>query len=765
MSPRRHVPHLLLSFLPAATLLAVALVVPLSAGADCVPYAARLRWVQRLAEPDTVTLLAAAGDVLLDAVPGRGVRLRRGVGAAAGDWLGDVPADTVLALAAAGGDGWLADAVGLRRFPLVPDPAAELSAAAPLPAAAPDSALPAVSPAADRLAAWPGWALWLIPGADRSLLLAYRSVGTAAPVPADSLMLPGGLTALAAAGSLAVAVGSGDTSLVVLSRGTDGAPRRRGAWRGAPLLRAAPAGDRLAAVGEGTLRLFDLADPDAPRLTGARADTTAWRALAWCGLRLLAAAAGRLVVWDAGNGDPVPLGGFSLDAQRLAAGEGFTYAAAGRAVQVWAPRDGWLAAATASRPPGAGAVVAVAAAAGSLLVAAGEEAGEPVLWTALRKPDGSLAWLGAAPLTAPPRDLAAAPGVAVVLADSAHAALLTVVALPPAGVPQPAGRLWLAGEPRRVSLDGSVAVAALAARGGGTVNRLLLVDVSDPRAPALLDQAGLPYATHGLAAAADHRVWLSGEDGHQGYVEWFDIADPRHPRLLESWLLSRLYRDLQPLPGTPWLAAVGDGGALELAERTPDGFLVPRAVLWLPDDDADRLAVAGRTAVTGGAVPVVLDLADPRHPAVKAGLSTPAPAGALRPAAAGSLLAAAAGAAGLAVLPPPCGSTVVTPPPPGDGPPRRPPPGLRLDPPFPNPGNPGLAAVVHLDRPGPLRAVVVDLAGRVVRRLWDGPAAAGPLLLRWTGEDAAGRPAASGSYRLVVESSGRRIGRAVTLVR
>ncbi len=58
---------------------------------------------------------------------------------------------------------------------------------------------------------------------------------------------------------------------------------------------------------------------------------------------------------------------------------------------------------------------------------------------------------------------------------------------------------------------------------------------------------------------------------------------------------------------------------------------------------------------------------------------------------------------------------------------------------------------------GPVRAEVVDASGRVVRDLGALPHPGGRVVARWDGRDAAGKPAADGSYRLKVSLSGRHI--------
>jgi hypothetical protein len=66
--------------------------------------------------------------------------------------------------------------------------------------------------------------------------------------------------------------------------------------------------------------------------------------------------------------------------------------------------------------------------------------------------------------------------------------------------------------------------------------------------------------------------------------------------------------------------------------------------------------------------------------------------------------------------------------------------------PRPNPSFGPVGLVLDLPRADWLDVEVLDLAGRRVRALHRGPAAAGPLPLRWDGTDEAGRAAPAGIY-------------------
>jgi hypothetical protein len=74
-----------------------------------------------------------------------------------------------------------------------------------------------------------------------------------------------------------------------------------------------------------------------------------------------------------------------------------------------------------------------------------------------------------------------------------------------------------------------------------------------------------------------------------------------------------------------------------------------------------------------------------------------------------------------------------------------------MEPPFsvtaaPNPFNPAVTVAWELPRAGDLDVRIFDLAGRLVRELRSGPAAAGPGSVVWRGRDDEGRTVAAGMY-------------------
>jgi hypothetical protein len=70
----------------------------------------------------------------------------------------------------------------------------------------------------------------------------------------------------------------------------------------------------------------------------------------------------------------------------------------------------------------------------------------------------------------------------------------------------------------------------------------------------------------------------------------------------------------------------------------------------------------------------------------------------------------------------------------------------RLLPAHPNPFNPSTAIPFALDSPGHVELELIDVQGRLIRRLVAGRLDAGSHEITWDGRDANGRPVASGQY-------------------
>jgi len=71
----------------------------------------------------------------------------------------------------------------------------------------------------------------------------------------------------------------------------------------------------------------------------------------------------------------------------------------------------------------------------------------------------------------------------------------------------------------------------------------------------------------------------------------------------------------------------------------------------------------------------------------------------------------------------------------------------------PNPFRERTAVRLSLERESVISLRVVDVAGRVVRRLHDGAAPAGTREIAWDGRDEAGRPVAAGVYLVIVRTA------------
>ncbi len=75
---------------------------------------------------------------------------------------------------------------------------------------------------------------------------------------------------------------------------------------------------------------------------------------------------------------------------------------------------------------------------------------------------------------------------------------------------------------------------------------------------------------------------------------------------------------------------------------------------------------------------------------------------------------------------------------------------------MPNPFRPRATVLVHTGAEGPMRVTIVDVAGRRVRSLFDGPVEGGLAHMSWDGLDEHGRDAPPGTYFTVVDVGDRR---------
>jgi hypothetical protein len=95
-------------------------------------------------------------------------------------------------------------------------------------------------------------------------------------------------------------------------------------------------------------------------------------------------------------------------------------------------------------------------------------------------------------------------------------------------------------------------------------------------------------------------------------------------------------------------------------------------------------------------------------------------------------------------------------------------PPVQLEAPRPNPVNPAHGAVtigLRLRSAGTARVQVYDVTGRLVAKLWDGPAPAGLVPVLWDGSDLRGRRAGSGVYWVRADVAGETLSRRLVLAR
>jgi hypothetical protein len=90
---------------------------------------------------------------------------------------------------------------------------------------------------------------------------------------------------------------------------------------------------------------------------------------------------------------------------------------------------------------------------------------------------------------------------------------------------------------------------------------------------------------------------------------------------------------------------------------------------------------------------------------------------------------------------------------------------VRVSPNRPEPFNPSTTFSIEAPPHARLRIEVVDVSGRLVRRLWDGPLRGAQQTMQWDGADTLGRNVASGVYFAVVRCEGFQHSERMTLVR
>lgn len=91
--------------------------------------------------------------------------------------------------------------------------------------------------------------------------------------------------------------------------------------------------------------------------------------------------------------------------------------------------------------------------------------------------------------------------------------------------------------------------------------------------------------------------------------------------------------------------------------------------------------------------------------------------------------------------------------------------GTRLVATVPNPFNPSTRIVYDVDPAAPVELAILDVSGRLVRRLAAGAHARGRYTASWNGRDERGRRVASGTYFLRMETPAHRLTRSLVLVK
>lgn len=274
---------------------------------------------------------------------------------------------------------------------------------------------------------------------------------------------------------------------------------------------------------------------------------------------------------------------------------------------------------------------------------------------------------------------------------------------------------------------------------GYSWSELLIVDVTDPTAPTLVDDLILPQRTVAVTVA-DGLLYAGG---YYPQLHTYTLADPVAPKFVAT------------VP-TPWISAsivVRDGllltcgpsiGVLSLADPLAPQLLSTVSMPW----DVQNVDMRGGTvyaaALRGGLQ--VIDLLDPVHPVLIGQANGPWGARAI-----GLLgdLVLVTGNTGLLAYPLQCPATVGIEQVETVEPVRDVVAGLTVR---PNPFNPRTTVAFDLPRPGHASVAVFDLRGRLIRSLVDGVEAAGTHEVVWDGCDARGQAVAAGTYLLRLES-------------
>lgn|GEM_PF-4465197 len=297
-------------------------------------------------------------------------------------------------------------------------------------------------------------------------------------------------------------------------------------------------------------------------------------------------------------------------------------------------------------------------------------------------------------------------------------------------------------------------------------NRVHLIDLSDPSVP--IDHPFDHVATvQDLALRGPLLAVFDRDD-----VALYDVSVPSDPNLLGAAPLAQGYEPVYPngaLGAGIACAAFGDSLAIyDIADGSPSRI----AAIALPMSHEQWTSMELRESTLYLASEdglFVVDVGDPSAPILRGEI------GAIGLAASFALTGnAVVGITGLGTWPErfqlltyplQCNDTVAIDPiadPAGHAPSGLRP---RILSTHPNPFNPRVDLAFMIPQAGPAVIDVVDLAGRRVAALWDGPLPVGPWRTSWDGRDLRGRSLAAGPYLVRVRTEQGTDSRTITLVR
>ena len=90
---------------------------------------------------------------------------------------------------------------------------------------------------------------------------------------------------------------------------------------------------------------------------------------------------------------------------------------------------------------------------------------------------------------------------------------------------------------------------------------------------------------------------------------------------------------------------------------------------------------------------------------------------------------------------------------------------LRIGPSWPNPAALTVRFTIETPAGGPLTVRIVDVAGRLVRELQDGPMTAGTHPFKWSGVDDGGREVRPGLYFVRARAAGAEVSARIVRIR